>query len=323
MILILTLNQKGTAMSTTDFRRLSRRDFLLQSSLLAAGGLLLPRFATAQCEATTPDILGPFHVDGAPFRTVLASADEPGTRLFIQGHVHGGDCVGPVAGTIVDVWHARDDGCYSILENCPDEDPFNCRGQMVVGADGFYAFESVLPGRYLNGPTYRPRHLHFIVAPPGHPTLVTQLYFAGDPYIAGDRWASDPAAAARIIPLTEDAAGWHGVFDIDLDVAVPTDTDDDHRLPTAAALHQNFPNPFNPRTTIRYQLRVGARVRLEVLSSRGELVRRLVQVDQPPGYYTLEWDGRDGAGRAVPSGVYLAVLRAGRFQDAVKMHLIR
>jgi catechol 1,2-dioxygenase len=323
MIAIPRFETKGTAMNPTDLRPLSRRDFLLKTTLVAAGSLFLPRVVLPQCEGTTPDILGPFHASDAPFRTVLASADEPGTRLFLQGHVRGSDCTGPIAGAVLDVWHARDDGCYSVLQDCPDEDPFNCRGQMLVGADGLYAFETILPGRYLNGPTYRPRHVHFIIAPPAHPTLVTQLYFAGDPYIATDRWASDPAAAARIIPLTEDAAGLHGVFDIDLAVDIETDADEDHHLPTAAALHPNFPNPFNPRTTLRYQLRVRANVRLEVVTARGDRVRLLVDEDQEPGYYARDWDGRDRTGRAVPSGVYLAVLRAGSFRDAVRMHLIR
>ena len=56
----------------------SRRRFLTATGLAAAAGVLWPRRMLAQCEVTTPDILGPFHVAGAPMRTVLASADEPG-----------------------------------------------------------------------------------------------------------------------------------------------------------------------------------------------------------------------------------------------------
>ncbi len=174
---------------------LDRRGFLLTSTLAAAGALGV-RKAAAQCELSTPDILGPFHVANAPVRAVLASPDEPGERLFISGHIFASDCTGPVASAIVDVWHATDAGCYSVLEACPGEDPYNCRGQMITDSSGAFAFETILPGRYLNGATFRPRHLHVIISPLDGPALTTQIYFEGDPYIDDDRWASDPDAAA-------------------------------------------------------------------------------------------------------------------------------
>ena len=50
----------------------------------------------------------------------------------------------------------------------------------------FYEFETIHPGRYLNGSQLRPSHIHYRVSSPGHAELVTQLYFEGDPEIAGD-----------------------------------------------------------------------------------------------------------------------------------------
>ncbi len=304
-------------------RALSRRGFLVTSTLVAAGALGAGR-ARGQCELTTPDILGPFHVANAPVRTVLASADEPGTRLFMDGRILASDCAGPVEGAVVDVWHATDAGCYSVLEECTDEDPFNCRGQMITDASGAFAFETILPGRYLNGATFRPRHLHVIISPPDGAPLTTQIYFAGDPYIEGDRWASDPDAAARIIPLIEDGGVMRGLVDINLDVDTTTAVpDDDHGLPTATTLLQNYPNPFNPLTTLRYQLRVAATVGVDVFTADGRLVRTLVRETQAVGYHVVRWDGRDGRGGEVPSGVYLARLRAGGRVETRKMHLIR
>jgi len=303
---------------------MSRRRFLAASTLAAAGGLVATRPAQAQCELTTQDILGPFHVEDAPERTVLASADEPGTRLFISGHAYARDCASPVAGAVIDVWHATDEGCYSVHETCPDEDPFNCRGWMLTDAAGSFAFETILPGLYLNGPTFRPRHLHMIISPPDGPSLTTQIYFEGDPYIEDDRWASDPDAAARIIPLVEDGAALRGLLELNLDVdAAVTAAGDSHGLPTAQALHQNYPNPFNPMTTIRYQLRVASSVRIDVITANGRLIRTLQDGQRGPGYYTETWDGRDAGGRAVPSGVYLCRMQAGGRTEARKMHLIR
>jgi len=305
--------------------RPDRRRFLTTAGLATAGAFLA-RDAAAQCEITTPDILGPFHVADAPLRTMLASADEPGTRLFIEGQVFGDDCETPLAGVVVDVWHATDAGCYSAFasENCEDEDPFNCRGQMITDAAGQFAFETILPGLYLNGSTFRARHLHMIIVPPEGEPLTTQIYFEGDPYIETDRWASDPDAAARIIPLLEDGEVLRGFLPLNLDVdTVTAAPDDPHSLPSATAVLPNFPNPFNPMTTLRYQLRVASAVELGIYTVDGRLVRELVSGHRSAGYHSVVWDGRDDGGHEAPSGVYLSRLRAGEFQGMQKMHLIR
>lgn len=300
-----------------------RRRFLATASM-ATAGLFLTREAFAQCEITTPDILGPFHAPDAPFRTVLASADEPGIRLFIDGQVLGNDCQTPLPGAIVDVWHATDSGCYSVWEACPDEDPFNCRGQMVTDPQGRFSFESILPGWYLNGSSYRPRHLHMIIVPPEGVPLTTQIYFEGDPYIEGDHWASDPSAAARIIPLVDEGEAKRGFLPLTMDVDMMTAAPDDpHGVPSSVALLPNYPNPFNPRTTIRYQLRVESAVSLAVYTLDGKLVRELVSGTRGVGFHSEDWDGRNGAGREMPSGVYLSRLSAGSYQGVQKMHLVR
>ncbi len=301
----------------------NRRHFLATTGL-ATAGMFLARDVLAQCEITTPDILGPFHVPDAPFRTVLASADEPGTRLFIDGQIFGNDCETPLANTLVDVWHATENGCYSVRESCPDEDPFNCRGQMLTDADGQFSFETIMPGWYLNGASFRPSHLHMIIVPQGSPALITQIYFEGDPYIEDDRWASDPLAAARIIPLMDEGATKRGFLPLHMDVDMVTAAPDDaHGLPSSVALMPNYPNPFNPRTTIRYQLRVDSNVSLAVYTLDGKLVKDLAQGSRSAGFHSEDWDGRNNAGREMPSGVYLSRLLAGGFQGVQKMHLVR
>lgn len=301
----------------------NRRRFLATTGL-ATAGLFITRNALSQCEVTTPDILGPFHVPGAPFRTVLASADEPGTRLFIDGQIFGNDCETPLADTVVDVWHATENGCYSVSEICPDEDPFNCRGQMITDADGQFSFETILPGWYLNGASFRPRHLHMIIVPPGDSALTTQIYFEGDPYIDDDHWASDPAAAARIIPLMDEGEAKRGFLPLYMDVDMLTAAPDDpHSLPSSVALMPNYPNPFNPRTTIRYQIRMDTTVHLAVYTLDGKLVRELVNGHRTAGFHSADWDGRNDAGREMPSGVYLSRMLAGGYQGVQKMHLVR
>lgn len=164
------------------------------------------------CE-TTEDILGPFYRADAPVRNNLNVHKTTGTVLNIEGTVYGDDCVTPLADVKIEIWHADDEGDY---DNTSSD--FAFRGAVSSEADGTYAFSTILPGRYLNGSSYRPSHIHFRVTAPDHEELVTQLYFEDDPFIATDPWASAKAAKNRIIALTEDADGHaSGTFDIRLD----------------------------------------------------------------------------------------------------------
>ena len=75
-------------------------------------------------------------------------------------------------------------------------------------------------------------------------------------------------------------------------------------LPTRTALHQNFPNPFNPTTVIRYELAGSAHVSLRVYDVRGALVRTLEDRNLPAGRYEVGWNGVDNRGSQVASGIY-------------------
>ncbi len=74
--------------------------------------------------------------------------------------------------------------------------------------------------------------------------------------------------------------------------------------PTSFALHANYPNPFNPTTTIHYDVADASTVKLLVYNLRGQQVRTLVNQVQSPGFYSAEWNGRNGAGQEVASGIY-------------------
>jgi hypothetical protein len=89
-------------------------------------------------------------------------------------------------------------------------------------------------------------------------------------------------------------------------------------LPLRFALHQNQPNPFAARTTIRFDLPVGAMVRLEVYDVLGRRVSTLANHYYPPGYNAVEWDPRTAAG----PGVYFYRIEAGPFRDRRKMVLL-
>lgn len=94
-------------------------------------------------------------------------------------------------------------------------------------------------------------------------------------------------------------------------------------LPATFALEANYPNPFNPSTTIRYALPEAARVRLSVYDLSGRLVRTLVNAEENPGYKQVAWNGRNQAGDALSSGVYLYRLEAGEFVQTRKMLFLK
>ena len=89
--------------------------------------------------------------------------------------------------------------------------------------------------------------------------------------------------------------------------------------PKTFALDQNYPNPFNPTTQIRYQLPQAVQVSLVIYNMLGQKVRELINAQQPAGYHTAIWDGRDSAGRTLPTGVYHYRLQAGSFTMTKKM----
>jgi len=89
----------------------------------------------------------------------------------------------------------------------------------------------------------------------------------------------------------------------------------DEALPAAAAvLHPNYPNPFNPGTTFRFDLHHAGQVSLVVVDVRGRVTRTLVDGSRAGGSHTVHWDGRDDAGRPVAAGTYFYRLQAAGLQ---------
>ena len=94
-------------------------------------------------------------------------------------------------------------------------------------------------------------------------------------------------------------------------------------IPDVFALSPNYPNPFNPLTTIKYQLPEDVHVRISIYNILGQKVRSLVNGDMQAGYYSVEWDSRDGRGIHVASGIYFYRIEAGTFVQTRKMLLIK
>jgi len=245
----------------------NRRNFLKNSSLAAIGVGLVPVIArttpdhnTAKssaedfvgCFPTTLDFYGegPFYTENAPLieNGELASSLEKGTKLTISGRVMNQDCTQFLANTVIDIWHANDAGEY-------DNVGFTLRGKTITNSEGFYLFETIQPGKYLNGGQYRPSHIHFKITPEGGETLTTQLYFSGDEDIPEDAAASLTSgvynASGRIITLFESENGeLEGVWDIVVNGENTNGMSDMHM--DKGVIYKTYPNPFTEQITISY-----------------------------------------------------------------------
>jgi Zn-dependent metalloprotease len=91
----------------------------------------------------------------------------------------------------------------------------------------------------------------------------------------------------------------------------------------AYRLNEATPNPFNPQTTIRFEVPERVQASLVIYSVDGRMVRNLLDNTVEPGGYTLAWDSRDDAGRSVSAGVYYYVLEAGSFRSTRQMVLLK
>ncbi|HHM02780.1 MAG TPA: T9SS type A sorting domain-containing protein [Caldithrix abyssi] len=94
-------------------------------------------------------------------------------------------------------------------------------------------------------------------------------------------------------------------------------------VPAGFTLAQNFPNPFNPTTTIRYEVPSASRVTLTVYNMLGRKIATLVSGDQEAGFYSVRWEGVNDRGVQVASGLYLYTLQAGHVRVSKKMLLVR
>lgn len=178
------------------------RQLVTAAPILSAPQARSTSKAEEACTPTEDNIEGPFFKDGAPSRVVLADASTKGTKLTLSGRVLSRKCA-PIAGARIEIWHADHEGAY-------DNRGFSFRAKLACDAQGAFAVESIIPGRYLNGERYRPAHLHLKIAAQGFRPLTTQLYFQGDPYNHGDPFIRQ----SLVMSLSDTPWGKAAAYDI-------------------------------------------------------------------------------------------------------------
>jgi hypothetical protein len=127
---------------------------------------------------------------------------------------------------------------------------------------------------------------------------------------------SEPVDHLEVTVLVRD------ILNQDLPVDLPQATPVQD-LPRVHNLFQNAPNPFNPATTIAFDLPRDQHVRLDIYSVDGRLVRRLVDDQTSAGHHQVTWRGLDEQGRRMATGAYFYVLEAGDFRQVRKMTLVK
>jgi hypothetical protein len=109
-----------------------------------------------------------------------------------------------------------------------------------------------------------------------------------------------------------------------LEVVGPPTAIGDEPAPRSFALHPNVPNPFNPQTTIQYDVPgSGADVNITVYDVAGRMVVELVDRHRAAGRWSVQWNGEDERGQRVASGLYFYRMRAGSFVETRKMVLLK
>ncbi|MBE1494871.1 hydroxyquinol 1,2-dioxygenase [Amycolatopsis lexingtonensis] len=176
-----------------------REEFILASDVLGLSMLVVQMNHAFDAKATPATVLGPFHIDGSPEKEFGGDMSDglPGTPLYITGTVAGLDG-SPVAGAVLDVWQADEEGAYE--SQIPDIDEARLRAKYTSRADGAYCLRTIAPKGYsipMDGPVgelirgtdishFRPAHVHFLINAAGYEPLITHLFQEGAEYLDTD-----------------------------------------------------------------------------------------------------------------------------------------
>lgn len=205
-----------------------RQEFILLSDTLGFSMLVDAINNRRPAGATENTVLGPFHVKGAPIRSMgdTISLDGKGESCLYEGRVLDIDG-NPVEGACIDVWSDNAEGFYDVQQ--PGIQPkWNNRGIFVTGADGHYSFIGIKPVSYPipdDGPVgqmlghlgrhpYRPAHMHYMVSAPGFQKLVTHTFVGEDAYLQSDTvFGVKKTLVAPFERLSGAETLWHSRFD--------------------------------------------------------------------------------------------------------------
>ena len=145
--------------------------------------------------------------------------------------------------------------------------------------------------------------------------------------VLGIGWVNDNCVYVSGCDWVADSVDYTDAFFNSMDDCIETcvlvSNDESNQLPTAFSLYNNYPNPFNPMTTIRYNLPDDALVNITIYDMMGRVVKTLINDQQTTGYRSLQWNATNDNGAPVSAGLYLYTIEAGQFRQTNKMVLLK
>jgi arabinogalactan endo-1,4-beta-galactosidase len=149
-------------------------------------------------------------------------------------------------------------------------------------------------------------------------SLITYKFFVENSLFGGKE--SNISDRSFNFPTTDTTLAWR-FFN---DRIVPTGiSENENSLPTTAKLFANFPNPFNPETNIRFSIPRRTHILVDIYNTLGQRVRTLVDETRNSGTFSVRWDGTDGTGAHLASGIYLLRMSTGNEVLVQKMLLLK
>jgi hypothetical protein len=122
---------------------------------------------------------------------------------------------------------------------------------------------------------------------------------------------------------TDNLGLWYVWFIDNVIVSGVVANDDPTPIAVVTALNGNYPNPFNPETTISYSVNSKSPVVVEIYNTKGQKVKTLVNETKAAGNWTAKWNGTDDNNQKVSNGVYFYKMNAGKFTSSKKMILMK
>ena len=133
-------------------------------------------------------------------------------------------------------------------------------------------------------------------------------------YISGCDWVADSVNYT---------AAFFNSMDNCIEACFLASNDEINQLPHAFNLYNNYPNPFNPVTTLRYDLPEDALVNITIYDIMGRIVRTLINSQQNAGFKSIQWNATNDAGSPLSAGLYLYKIQADNFVETRKMVLLK
>lgn len=143
------------------------------------------------------------------------------------------------------------------------------------------------------------------------------------PLVMGATWVSENCELVAWVQDLESKEVLQASKVMLSDLLAPVSAEDNLISPFVTALNSNYPNPFNPTTTISFSLAQAGDTQLGIYNIKGQLVRSLVNDVRNAGNHSVVWDGKDNNGNTVSSGIYYYKMTAGKYSNTKKMIMMK